>query len=173
MSEAEPSADEALLLRAAHHYHCKDTGCFDGDDIAQPEVLKAIREFSAKLLAAPKPSGTAPLAGLMEAVRQHSNFATGNSMLKAAEWEAEEARLWTEIETQGTALLADRDAEILRLRDGLLAHSYHKGGCGTLIRHLAEYTDSQNATIRPSEADCTCGLTSLLAFAATQEAGDG
>lgn len=26
------------ILAAAHHAYCHDTGCFDGDDISQPEI---------------------------------------------------------------------------------------------------------------------------------------
>jgi len=38
---------ERAVLRAAHHYHCRDTGCFDGDDISHPELLEEIRHYGA------------------------------------------------------------------------------------------------------------------------------
>lgn len=35
------------LMRVAHHAYCHDTGCFDGDDISQPEIAAAIDAFEA------------------------------------------------------------------------------------------------------------------------------
>jgi len=44
---AEITDAERVVLRAAHRYHCRDTGCFDGDDIAEPEILAATRAYGA------------------------------------------------------------------------------------------------------------------------------
>ena len=34
-----------MLMRAIHHTYCKDTGCFDGDDISNPEIEAAINAY--------------------------------------------------------------------------------------------------------------------------------
>jgi len=44
MTEDAVTAAILRLLRAAHHAYCHDTGCFDGDDISQPELKATITE---------------------------------------------------------------------------------------------------------------------------------
>ena len=34
-------AEVGPILAAAHHAYCHDTGCFDGDDISQPQIEAA------------------------------------------------------------------------------------------------------------------------------------
>src|SRR3990167_2435639 len=36
--------DVTKVLHTAHRAYCRDTGCFDGDDISQPEVEAAVIE---------------------------------------------------------------------------------------------------------------------------------
>lgn len=39
--KADDTPELAELMGAAHHAYCHDTGCFDGDEISQPEFRAA------------------------------------------------------------------------------------------------------------------------------------
>lgn len=49
------------VLGVAHHIYCRDTGCFDGDDIDSPELREAVIRLVIAELAAVRDS-VAPYA---------------------------------------------------------------------------------------------------------------
>jgi len=40
--------DVSAVIAAAHRAYCRDTGCFDGDDISHPGLAQAIRLSNAE-----------------------------------------------------------------------------------------------------------------------------
>jgi len=75
--------DVSAVIAAAHRAYCRDTGCFDGDDISHPGLAQAIRLSNAQ----------AVVSALERAEHTHGPGSTCLTCREIVAWRVEVTRL--------------------------------------------------------------------------------